>query len=241
MEKREEKIPCHVTIIMDGNGRWARSQGKERVCGHLEGVESVRAVCEAAAENGIRYLSLFAFSEENWNRPQAEVEALMALMMKSVLEETESFRRNGMKFRVIGDRSRLSADLVASIEMLESETSANTGTTVIVMLSYSGKWDIMQAAGKYAAQLLEAREKGLPDPDLTEDTFASLLSTAGIPDPDLMIRTSGEQRISNYMLWQCAYTEFYFTDTLWPDFRKEEFALALKCYSERDRRFGKIK
>ena len=237
----EEKIPRHVTIIMDGNGRWAQKQGKERVQGHYEGVESVRVCCEFAAEKGIEYLSIFAFSEENWSRPQAEVEALMALMLKSVLAEKDTFLKNGMKFRVIGDRDRLSPDLLDSIEMLESATSGCQGTTVIVMLSYSGKWDIMQAARRYASQVLESREHGLPDPEMTDSYFSSLLSTAGIPDPDLMIRTSGEQRISNYMLWQCAYTEFYFTDTLWPDFRKEEFALALKSYSERDRRFGKIK
>lgn len=237
----EEKIPRHVTIIMDGNGRWAQKQGKERVQGHYEGVESVRVCCEFAAEKGIEYLSIFAFSEENWNRPQTEVEALMALMLKSVLAEKETFLKNGMKFRVIGDRSRLSSGLIESIEMLETATAGCTGTTVIVMLSYSGKWDIMQAARKYAAEVLEAQRQGNPAPDLTDESFSGLLSTAGIPDPDLMIRTSGEQRISNYMLWQCAYTEFYFTDTLWPDFRKEEFALALKSYSERDRRFGKIK
>ena len=235
------EVPQHVTIIMDGNGRWARKQGKQRLFGHKEGVESVRACLEFAVEKGIRYLSVFAFSEENWNRPEEEVSGLMALMFKSVLDEEKTFMRNNVRFRVIGDLGRLKPDLLRVVQGLEERTAANTGTTLIVMLSYSGKWDIAQAAQRYADDALAAQREGRTPEPLTEERFASYLSTAGIPDPDLMIRTSGEQRISNYMLWQCAYTEFYYTDVLWPDFRKNEFARALEAFSTRDRRYGKIK
>lgn len=222
---------------MDGNGRWARKQGQQRLFGHNEGVESVRACTEYAVQAGVKYLSIFAFSEENWNRSLEEVSGLMTLMFKSVLGERETFRRNGIRFRVIGNRAKLPADLLAQIEMVEKETEGNGTMQLIVMMSYSGKWDIVQAASRYAADAASGKVSG----ELTEDVFATYLATAGIPDPDLMIRTSGEIRISNYMLWQCAYTEFYFTDTLWPDFRKEDFAAALEAYSSRDRRYGKIK
>lgn len=222
---------------MDGNGRWARKQGQQRLFGHNEGVESVRACTEYAAQAGVKYLSIFAFSEENWNRSEEEVAGLMTLMFKSVLGERETFRRNHIRFRVIGNRAKLPSDLLKQIEMVEKETEENDGMQLIVMLSYSGKWDIVQAASRYAADVASGKVSG----ELTEDVFAGYLATAGVPDPDLMIRTSGELRISNYMLWQCAYTEFYFTDTLWPDFRKEEFAAALEAYSSRDRRYGKIK
>lgn len=232
-----EKLPTHVTIIMDGNGRWANLHGKERIYGHYEGAESVRACCEYAVERGIKYLSLFAFSTENWNRPDAEVSSLMNLMMKSLIEEFDTFQQNNIILRVIGDRSNLSGELVECIADVESKTSSNTGMTLIIMLNYSGKWDIMQATQRYAEDV----RNDAVDASLTPEMYARYLSTAGIPDPDLMIRTSGEQRISNYMLWQCAYTEFYFTDVLWPDFRKKDFAAALKAYSERDRRYGKIK
>lgn len=224
-------IPTHVTIIMDGNGRWAKARGLERINGHFEGVESVRDCCEYAVEVGIRYLSLYAFSTENWGRPQDEVTGLMALMARSVLKERPVFMKNNIRFRVIGDRTPLPSDLCDDIQEAEDETSTNTGLTLIVMLNYSGKWDIIQAARRYAAE-------GGGEP-LDDKLFSSYLSTAGIPDPDLMIRTSGEQRISNYMLWQCAYTEFYFTETLWPDFRREQFQSALDVYAGRQRRFGK--
>lgn len=222
---------------MDGNGRWARKKGHQRLFGHNEGVESVRACSEFAAESGIKYLSIFAFSEENWKRSPEEVEGLMSLMFKSVMGERETFRRNHIRFRVIGDRSRLSKSLLEKIEMVEGETLANDGMQLIVMMSYSGKWDITQAARRYADDVASGK---VTEP-LTEERFADYLATAGIPDPDLMIRTSGELRISNYMLWQCAYTEFYFTDTLWPDFRKDDFRRALEAYASRDRRYGKIK
>lgn len=234
-------IPQHVSIIMDGNGRWAKSRGKQRLSGHREGVESVRACLEFAVEKGIRYLSIFAFSEENWNRPETEVSGLMSLMFRSVLAEKETFMSHNVRFRVIGDRSRLGKELLSAIVSLEEATAGNTATTLIVMLSYSGKWDIAQAAARYAQEALSAQQQGREVPPLTEERFAGYLSTAGIPEPDLLIRTSGEQRISNYMLWQCAYTEFYFTEVLWPDFRKNEFALALEAFSARERRYGKIK
>lgn len=235
------RIPQHVTIIMDGNGRWAKQQGQVRLFGHNAGVDSVRECTKYAAQAGVKYLSIFAFSEENWNRPADEVAGLMELMFKSVMKERMLFMDNNIRFRVIGDLSKLSEGLLKSIHALEEETAAFTGMTLIVMLSYSGKWDIAQAAQRYAQDAVDAVRDGAPLPALTEEKFASYLATAGIPDPDLMIRTSGEQRISNYMLWQCAYTEFYFTDVLWPDFRKNEFAQALKAYAGRDRRYGKIK
>ena len=226
---------------MDGNGRWARKQGKQRLFGHKEGVESVRECMEFAVDHGIKYLSIFAFSEENWRRPEEEVSGLMALMFKSMLNEEKTFMRNNARFRVIGDLSRLKPDLLRVIRGMEERTAANTATTMLVMMSYSGKWDITQAAQRYADEALAAQREGKTLPPLTEERFATYLSTAGIPEPDLLIRTSGEQRISNYMLWQCAYTEFYFTDVLWPDFRKNEFARALEAFSARDRRYGKIK
>ena len=231
----EERIPRHVSIIMDGNGRWAKARGKERVQGHIEGVESVRACVEAAAEEGVEFLSLYAFSEENWNRPAEEVSALMDLMMLSIRREVGSFVKNGIRCIVLGNRSRLSEKARSAIEGMERETSGGRRLTLVVFLSYSGKWDILQAAQKAAA----AHPEGLEA--LTQEEFSSYLVTAGIPDPDLLIRTSGEQRISNYLLWQCAYTEFLFTDVLWPDFRKEEFRSALREYAKRDRRFGKVK
>ena len=231
----EERIPRHVSIIMDGNGRWAKARGKERVQGHIEGVESVRACVEAAAEDGVEFLSLYAFSEENWNRPAEEVSALMDLMMLSIRREVGSFVKNGIRCIVLGNRSRLSEKARSAIEGMERETAGGRRMTLVVFLSYSGKWDILQAAQKAAA----AHPEGLEA--LTQEEFSSYLVTAGIPDPDLLIRTSGEQRISNYLLWQCAYTEFLFTDVLWPDFRKEEFRSALREYAKRDRRFGKVK
>lgn len=225
------KLPLHVSMIMDGNGRWAKEKGKERLFGHAEGIESVRACTEYAVERGIKYLSLFAFSTENWNRPVEEVEGLMRMMIKAISNETPTFVKNGIRFRVIGDFSGLSQELQQEIEDCQKLTEKFNNLTLIVFLSYSGKWDILQAARK-AAQTGES--------NISEKEFESYLSTAGIPDPDLIIRTSGEQRISNYMLWQAAYSELYFTKTLWPDFRKNEFRLALEEYAPRSRRFGKI-
>ncbi len=228
-------IPEHVTIIMDGNGRWAKQQGMQRLFGHRAGADSVRACCEYAVEKGIRYLSLFAFSEENWSRPKDEIDGLMELMIKSVIEEEPVFMKNNIRFRVIGDLSKVPSRVCEHIRECEEHTMNNTGLTLIIFLSYSGKWDIVQAVNRYAAD----REKGMVPPVCTADIFSGYLSTAGIPDPDLMIRTSGEQRLSNYLLWQCAYTEFYFTDVLWPDFRKEHLQNAVSEYEKRERRYGK--
>ena len=229
-------VPQHITIIMDGNGRWAKKQGLIRLRGHAAGRDSVRACTECCAEIGVRYLSLFAFSEENWGRPADEIRGLMDMMAQAMLEERETFRKNNVRFRVIGDRDRLSEKLVEGIRALEEETAANTGLTLIIMLSYSGKWDILQAARRYAADCVAAG-KELP---LEEAGFDGYLATAGVPDPDLMIRTSGEQRISNYLLWQCAYTEFYFTPVLWPDFRKKDLLQAIDSFNMRERRYGKV-
>ena len=230
------EVPQHIAIIMDGNGRWARNKGEKRLFGHNAGVDSVRASTEYCAEIGVRYLSLFAFSEENWDRPADEVKGLMELLFKSMLNERETLLRNHVRFRVIGNTAHLSESLLAAIRKLEEETAAGTGLTLLVMLSYSGKWDILQATRRYAADCLAAGTQ-LP---LDEPGFGNYLATAGIPDPDLLIRTSGEQRISNFMLWQCAYSEFYYTPVLWPDFRKTDLELAVQSYNRRERRYGKV-
>ena len=229
-------IPQHISIIMDGNGRWARKQGKIRSFGHNAGKETVRRVTTECAKIGVRYLSLFAFSEENWNRPADEVKSLMELMLKSMIGERDTMMKNNIRFRVIGNYAHLSATLLEAIRKLETDTSVNTGMTLILMMSYSGKWDLLQAARRFAADTLAAGRE-LP---LDEDTFASYLATAGIPDPDLLIRTSGEQRISNYMLWQCAYTEFWYTPVLWPDFSTKDLQQAIDEFNKRERRYGKV-
>lgn len=221
-----KKIPLHVAMIMDGNGRWAAAKGKDRVEGHIEGVRSIRVITEEAVKYGIRYVSFFAFSEENWARPEGEVSALMKLMLKSVQEEVETLVRNNVRFKAIGNRERLPLPLQTAIGDLEKMTEFNTALTMSVFLSYSGKWDISQAALKMAAA--------------GDDDLEKYLSTRGMPDPDLIIRTSGEQRISNFLLWQAAYSEFVFTDTLWPDFREDGFRAALEEYAGRDRRYGKV-
>lgn len=219
---------------MDGNGRWAKQRGLDRVQGHIEGVKSVRAVTEKCVELGVEYLSLYAFSEENWNRPEEEVSALMSLLAKTMVAEYDTLMDNGVRFRVLGNRARLSAPLQEAIANLEKATENNPNTTMLIMLSYSGKWDILEAARKLAAS-------GKNPEEFTMEDIDAALVTAGVPDPELLIRTSGEERISNYMLWQTAYTEFVFTDTLWPDFRKDSLVAAIEEYSRRDRRFGKVK
>ena len=231
-----KNIPVHVSIIMDGNGRWAKARGKDRVFGHFEGVKSVRACTEAAVEDGVKYLSLYAFSEENWNRPADEVSTLMKLMMKSIHDEVSTLMDNGVRFVVLGNRERLGEDLCKAIDALMEKTANNSRMTLIIFLSYSGKWDIVQAMKKAARELSPEEFQAMKIED-----FDNYLVTAGIPDPDLLIRTSGEERISNYLLWQSAYTEFVFSDVLWPDFRKPEFRAALAEYARRDRRYGKVK
>ena len=227
------KIPQHVSIIMDGNGRWAKSRGLVRLEGHKEGVESVRACLEFAVEMKIKYLSLFAFSTENWGRPSDEVQGLWALMLKAIERETKYLIKNRVRVLMLGNLQQLDPDLRMAIQGLMEATAGGQGTTLVVMINYSGKWDIVQAANRFAEEN--------PGKQISPEDFDKYLITAGVPDPDLLIRTSGEERISNYMLWQTAYTEFYFTDTLWPDFRKKEFRLALEEYARRDRRFGKVK
>ncbi len=228
-------------MIMDGNGRWAKERGMERVKGHMEGVESVRACVEAAREAGVKYLSLFAFSEENWNRPQEEVIALMGLMVKAMAAEMKSLDENGIRFVVLGNRARLGDGLNAEIDSCMKMTEHNEDMTLIIFLSYSGKWDILQAAKRIAAEMAEHPERADEIMSMGTDGFDRYLVTVGIPDPDLIIRTSGESRISNYLLWQSAYSEFIFTEVLWPDFRKKEFREALESYAKRDRRYGKVK
>jgi len=233
-----DKIPVHVSMIMDGNGRWAKERGKERVYGHFEGVNSVRACVEASIETGVKYLSLFAFSEENWNRPDDEVTTLMGLMVKAMANEMDSLDQNGVRFIVLGNRDRLGPELNEEIDRCMKRTEDNQVLTLIIFLSYSGKWDILQAAKKMALDMLshpeDIEKMGLDD-------FGRYLVTDGIPDPDLIVRTSGENRLSNYLLWQGAYSEFLFVDTLWPDFRKDDFRKALETYAKRDRRYGKVK
>jgi undecaprenyl diphosphate synthase len=223
---------------MDGNGRWAQTQGKERLFGHKAGTESVRQVVQIAAETGVEYLSLFAFSSENWKRSKEEVDGLMELLVHSVHEETPELKKNNVHLRSIGALAHLSPHVRNSLERSIKETAMCTGLKLIVALSYSGTWDILQAASRYAEDRLAGKA---PADVLDEALFESYLSTAGIPRPDLLIRTSGEERISNFMLWQLAYTELYFTETLWPDFRKEDFLKALDEYARRERRFGQIK
>ena len=235
--ENENRIPVHVSIIMDGNGRWAREQWHERIFGHKKGVETVRAVAEAAAEAGVKYLSLYAFSEENWGRPKEEVDFLMHLMMDSIASEVEMLMKNGVRFRVLGNLARLPEALQQGIAALEEKTRENTALDLILFVSYSGKWDIFQAAKKFAA------EHSGEDIDKITDmsAFSKYLVTDGIPDPDLIIRTSGEERISNYLLWQGAYSELLFVKKMWPEFGKEDFAAALAEFASRDRRYGKVK
>lgn len=231
----EKKIPAHISIIMDGNGRWAKEKGHERGYGHVHGVESVRKVTEACVEEGVKYLSIYAFSEENWSRPAEEVSFLMKLMMDSIGKELETLMKNGVRFRVLGNMERIAPQLRDAIGSLEEMTAANDRLTLVVFLSYSGKWDILQAVKRVAAERRDSIDS------LTMEEFGQYLVTAGIPDPDLIIRTSGEQRLSNYLLWQGAYAELYFTDILWPDFGAEELRKAIAAYSLRDRRYGKVK
>lgn len=235
--ENENRIPVHVSIIMDGNGRWAREQGHERIFGHKKGVETVRVVAEAAAEAGVKYLSLYAFSEENWGRPKEEVDFLMHLMMDSIASEVEMLMKNGVRFRVLGNLARLPEALQQGIVALEEKTRENTALDLVLFVSYSGKWDIFQAAKKFAA------EHSGEDIDKITDmsAFSKYLVTDGIPDPDLIIRTSGEERISNYLLWQGAYSELLFVKKMWPEFGKEDFTAALAEFASRDRRYGKVK
>lgn len=228
--------PTHIAIIMDGNGRWATARGLPRTAGHKKGVDAVRQAIEGARELGVRYLTLYSFSTENWSRPQDEVSTLMQLLRFYLRGEIAKLHKNGIQLRVIGDRSRLSADIQALISNAETLTADNTDMTLVLALSYGGRQELVDAARKLA----QAVERGELTPgDITTDIFARELTTGGnIPDPDLMIRTSGEKRISNFLLWQLAYAEMVFLDTLWPDFTRRDLEAAIQEFHQRDRRFG---
>lgn len=231
-------VPRHIAIIMDGNGRWAKARNLPRTAGHQKGVEAIRRASEAAVQCGIEYLTLFGFSSENWNRPVEEISELMRLLRYYLRAETAELHKSGIRLRVIGDRKRLDADIVELIENAERLMAENTKLNMTIALNYGGRQDIMQAAGLLAAHAWKQNHK-LTDEEV-EALFPQFLMTAGIPDPDLMIRTSGEQRISNFLIWSCAYTEFFFTNTLWPDFSKSDIDEAIKAYHGRDRRYGAL-
>ena len=229
-----KRIPMHVAIIMDGNGRWATARGWDRSVGHQQGVETVRRITTAASDLGVKYLTLYTFSTENWNRPPEEVAALMSLIFTSL--EEELFMRNNVRLRIIGDLGRLPEDVRTSLEDLTARTAENSGMTLVLALSYSARWEITEAARKIAARTAKGE---LALQDITENTITKALTTSFMPDPDLLIRTGGELRLSNYLLWQCAYSELYFCDTFWPDFNEEAFYAAVADYQSRERRFGK--
>ncbi|MEO1273686.1 MAG: isoprenyl transferase, partial [Myxococcota bacterium] len=229
------RLPNHVAIIMDGNGRWAKNRGSVRLKGHHEGAKAVRRTLSFARRIGVRYLTLYAFSEQNWGRPPAEVEGLMSLLMKHVRSERDDLKRKGIRFRTIGNIHKLSSSIVEAIRDLEDYTADNTGLDLIVALSYGGREELVHAVQRIAAQVAEGN---LQPTAITEETISGNIFTADVPDPDLLIRTSGEMRVSNFMLWQLAYTELYVTDTHWPDFDEEHFVEALRSYNARQRRFG---
>ncbi len=230
------KLPSHIAIIMDGNGRWAKEKGMPRVFGHRNGVKSVREATESAAELGIKYLTLYAFSTENWNRPETEVNALMSLLVETIKKEIKTLNENKIRLQAIGDLSKLPSKSREALLWAINETETNDRMTLILALNYSARWELVEAARIIASKV----QGGELEPSQINDTvFASSLSTKDIPDPELLIRTSGENRISNFLLWQIAYAELYFTPTLWPDFRKENLYEAIVDFQKRERRFGK--
>ena len=232
-----ERIPTHIAIIMDGNGRWAKSLGKERFEGHIEGVDSVRECIKAARRSGVRYLTLYAFSSENWGRPAEEVNALMELFCKSVIAETPELIAQGVRVMMIGRRDRFSDKVREHLQQIETQTAAGEQLTLVLAFDYSSRYEILQAA-KSIAQRIASGEVSVED--ITEQDIASALYTAAIPDPDFIIRTSGECRLSNFLLWQASYAEMYFPQTMWPDFKQDEFDKALEVYASRERRYGKL-
>ncbi|MGK6352391.1 isoprenyl transferase [Parapedobacter sp. DT-150] len=229
------RLPQHVAIIMDGNGRWAKEQGKLRVFGHKSGVVSVRDIVEGAVDIGIKYLTVYAFSTENWNRPRLEVSALMELLVNTINKETKALMENGVKLNAIGDLQKLPGKCNRYLAEAMEKTASNTKCTLTLALSYSARWEITEAARKLAAEVQSGR---ITLEDIDENRFAQQLTTRDLPDPELMIRTSGEQRISNYLLWQLAYAELYFTDKMWPEFRRNDLFEAIIAYQRRERRFG---
>lgn len=234
---RDPTLPRHVACIMDGNGRWARARGKSRVSGHREGVASVREITEACAEIGIEYLTLYTFSTENWQRPRAEVSALMELLVRTLRGEADRLHRNGIRLRAIGDLSRLPPRAAREFEEAMALTAGNTKMTLTLALSYGSRWEITEAVRAIARDVAAGR---LAPEAITEATVSAALGSADLPDPDLLIRTAGEMRVSNFLLWQIAYTELYVTERFWPDFRREALDEALAEYRRRDRRFGKV-
>ena len=232
----KERLPRHIAIIMDGNGRWAQEKGEDRLFGHLHGVESVRNIVEGAAELGIEYLTLYAFSTENWDRPEYEVTGLMELLVDTIRKEVPTLNKNNIKLHVIGDMGMLPAYAQQELNEALQETARNTGLNLIMALSYSSRWELVTAVKQIAREVSEGR---LTPDNITQQTLHDHLSTSHFPDPELMIRTSGEYRISNFLLYQLAYSELYFTDTRWPDFRKENLYAAIIDYQQRERRFGK--
>jgi undecaprenyl diphosphate synthase len=232
-----QQIPQHVAIIMDGNGRWAKEQGKLRVFGHQNGVKAVKDTVEGAVELGLKYLTLYAFSTENWNRPQQEVNALMELLVKTITKETATLMKHQIRLNAIGDLTSLPATCYQELMEAMEKTSANTRCTLTLALSYSSRWELTEALKKVATKVKTGE---LSPEDITEQLLSEHLTTAGLPDPELMIRTSGELRLSNFMMWQLAYTELYFTPKLWPDFRRSDLHEAILDFQKRERRFGKI-
>lgn len=232
----KSKLPQHVAIIMDGNGRWAKQKGKHRIFGHQNGVASVKEVTEAAAELGIKYLTLYAFSTENWSRPKQEVDALMELLVGTIHQEVPTLNKNKIRLKAIGNLKSLPKNCYSELMDAIEQTSKNDRLTLVLALSYSAKWEIIDSVKQIAEKVKNGE---ISADNINEEIFSSHLSTKGIPDPELLIRTSGEQRISNFLLWQIAYAELYFTDILWPDFHKEAFLDAILDYQNRERRFGK--
>ena len=230
------RLPRHVAVIMDGNGRWATSRGLDRSAGHIEGVNTVRRITEAASEAGIEYLTLYTFSTENWNRPKAEVDALMQLIVTAVERETPDLIRNNVRLRMIGDTDRLPDQARERLDRCIADTSHCSGLTLTLALSYSSRWEIREACRRFATDVMEGKKS--PESMMTDADFEQYLSTASMPDPDLLIRTGGDFRVSNYLLWQIAYAEIYVTDTFWPDFSREDFITAIANYQNRERRFG---
>ncbi len=235
---QERKIPRHVAIIMDGNGRWAEQRGEERYVGHMQGVESVRRAVKAALRNGVEYLTLYAFSTENWGRPAEEVNALMEILCKSIVAETPELKAQGVRVRMIGDRSRFSERVREHLAWIEAETGGQEKLTLVLALNYSSRSELVRAARRLAE---EAAAGALDPAQIDEGRIAGALYTDFCPDPDLIVRTSGECRLSNFLLWQASYAELYFPEVLWPDFTEEEFDKALAVYAARDRRFGLVK
>ena len=234
-DKEQEKIPRHIAVILDGNGRWAKAKGFPRKMGHVQGAKTIEEVCELMWNHGVEYFTVYAFSTENWKRSEEEVSALMTILREYMVKSIQRANANNMRVRIIGEKSRLAKDIQESIAALEQATAENTGLKFTIAINYGSRDEITRAVRRIASR---AADGEISAEGITEDMISAELDTAGYPDPDLLIRTSGEQRISNFLLWQCAYSEFYFTDVLWPDFGEKDLVAALEAYAGRDRRYG---